>query len=37
MHVNMIISEPAVEIINSNVDIVMHWFKSQTTSHGDFM
>ena len=32
---NVIISEPAVKIFKYN--IAVHWLKSQTTSHGDFM
>ena len=32
MHVNVIISEPAIKTINKyNVNIAMYWFKSQTT------
>ena len=37
MHVNMIISEPAIKIIKCNVNIAVYWLKSQTTYHGDFM
>ena len=38
MHVNVIIREPAVKIINKcNVNIAVCWLKLQTTSHGDFM
>ena len=35
-HINMIISEPAIEI-KCNVNIAVCWLKSQTTSHGDFI
>ena len=37
MHVNMIISEPAIKIIKRNVNIAVHRLNSQATSHGDFM
>ena len=39
MHVNVIISEPAVKIINKCNVIAMYRYglKSQTASHGDFM
>ena len=36
MHVNMII-RPAIEVINKGNVTVVYWFKSHTTSHGDFM
>ena len=36
MHVNMIISESAVKIINKcNAYIAVYWLKSQSTSQGD--
>ena len=38
MHMNMIISKPAIKISKKcNVNIAVFWLKSQTTSHGDFM
>ena len=37
MHVNTIISEPAVKIIKRNVNIAVYRLNSQATSHGDFM
>ena len=37
MHVNTIISEPAVKIIKRNVNIAVWRLNSQATSHGDFM
>ena len=36
MHLNMIISEPAIKIINNCNVIAVYWLRSQTTSHGDF-
>ena len=36
MHVNMIISEPAIKI-KRNINIAVYCLKSQTTRHGDFM
>ena len=37
MHTNMIISEPAIKIINKYNVIAMYRLKSQTTRQGDFM
>ena len=33
----MIISEPAVKVIKSDVNIAVYCLKSQTTSHSDLM
>ena len=37
MHMNTIISEPAIKIIKRNVNIAVQWLNSQATSHGDLM
>ena len=37
MCVNMIISLPTIKIINEHNFIAVYWYKSQTTTHGDFI